>query len=106
MCSSDLKYRPWYDESFRALSILKAITQAFPEDGGVAAKSVEIRDRSGVTVSGTARNNAALLKMRDLLSASKHVTDVKVEHVKGGQNNQPLEFTFNFHWADSTPTAR
>jgi Tfp pilus assembly protein PilN len=100
------KYRPWYDESFRALSILKAITQAFPEDGGVAAKSVEIRDRSGVTVSGTARNNAALLKMRDLLSASKHVTDVKVEHVKGGQNNQPLEFTFNFHWADSTPTAR
>lgn len=95
------KYRPWYDESFRALSILRAITQAFPEDGTVAAKSVEIRDRSGITCSGTARNNAALLRMLDQLRASKQVKDVKVEHVKGGQNNQPLEFTFNFHWADT-----
>lgn len=95
------KFRPWFDESFRALSILKKVTEAFPEDGGVAAKSVEIRDRSGVTCSGTARNNAALLKMLDHLRASKQVTDVKVEHVKGGQNGQPLEFTFNFHWADS-----
>jgi Tfp pilus assembly protein PilN len=95
------KYRPWYDESFRALSILKAITSAFPEDGTVAAKSVEIRDRSGITCSGTARNNAALLRMLDQLRASKQVKDVKVEHVKGGQNNQPLEFTFNFHWADA-----
>jgi Tfp pilus assembly protein PilN len=95
------KYRPWYDESFRALSILRAITSAFPEDGTVAAKSVEIRDRSGITCSGTARNNAALLRMLDQLRASKQVKDVKVEHVKGGQNNQPLEFTFNFHWADA-----
>jgi len=94
------KYRPWYDESFRALSILKAVTQAFPEDGTVAAKSVEIRERAGVTCSGTARNNAALLRMLDLLRASKLVKDLKVEQVKGGQNNQPLEFTFNFNWAD------
>lgn len=95
------KYRPWYDESFRALSILKAITEAFPEDGAVAAKSVEIRDRAGVTCSGTARNNAALLKMREQLVASKKFKDVKLEHSKGGQNGQPLEFTLNFHWADA-----
>jgi Tfp pilus assembly protein PilN len=100
------KYRPWYDESYRTLSILRAVTQAFPEDNGVSAKSIEIRDRSGVTISGTARNNAALLKMRDQLSASKLVTDVKVEHVKGGQNNQPLEFTFNFHWANAAQASR
>lgn len=100
------KYRPWYDESFRALSILKAITSAFPEDGAVAAKSVEIRERAGVTCSGTARNNAALLKMLEQLKTARQVTDVKVEHVKGGQNNQPLEFTFNFHWADSAQASR
>ncbi|MEQ2009352.1 MAG: hypothetical protein ABMA26_21430 [Limisphaerales bacterium] len=100
------KFRPWFDESFRALSILKKVTEAFPEDGGVAAKSVEIRDRSGVTCSGTARNNAALLKMLDQLRASKQVTDVKVEHVKGGQNGQPLEFTFNFHWAEGAQASR
>ncbi len=100
------KYRPWFDESFRALSILKKITEAFPEDGGVAAKSVEIRDRSGVTCSGTARNNAALLRMLDHLRATKQITDVKVEHVKGGQNGQPLEFTFNFHWGDAPQASR
>lgn len=100
------KYRPWFDESFRALSILKKITEAFPEDGGVAAKSVEIRDRSGVTCSGTARNNAALLRMLDHLRTTKQITDVKVEHVKGGQNGQPLEFTFNFHWGDAPQASR
>ena len=94
------KFRPWYDESFRAMTILKTLTEAFPEDGSVSAKSIEIRDRSGVTCSGTARNNAAWLKMRDKLNASKQVADLKVEHIKGGQNNQPLEFTFNFHWGE------
>ncbi len=100
------KFRPWFDESFRALSILKTITEAFPEDGAVAAKSVEIRDRSGVTCSGTARSNAALLKMRDQLLASKKITDVKLEHQKGGQNGQPMEFTFNFHWVDNAQASR
>ena len=95
------KFRPWYDESFRAMTILKTLTEAFPEDGSVSAKSIEIRDRSGVTCSGTARNNAAWLKMRDKLSAAKLITDLKVEHIKGGQNNQPLEFTFNFHWGET-----
>ena len=100
------KFRPWYDESFRALSILKKVTEAFPEDGAVAAKSVEIRDRSGVTCSGTARSNQAWLKMLDQLRASKQITDVKVEHIKGGQNGQPMEFTFNFQWVEGNPGSR
>src|SRR5207237_3284980 len=27
------KFRPWFDESFRNLSILRKVTEAFPEDG-------------------------------------------------------------------------
>ena len=101
------KFRPWYDESFRALSILKAITEAFPEDGAVAAKTVEIQDRSGVTFSGTARNNSALLRMREQLGKTKGVSDLKASGpIKGGQNNQPLEFTFTFHWADTAQASR
>lgn len=96
------KYRPWFDESFRTLSILKKLTEAFPEDGAVAAKSVEIRDRSGVTCSGTARSNKALLDMLDRLRASKQITELKTEHTKAGQNGQPMEFTINFHWVDNT----
>lgn len=95
------KYRPWFDESYRALSILKAVTQSFPEDSSVSAKSIEIRDRSGVTVSGTARNNQAFLRMRDLLAKNKQVHDLKGGPQKSAPNNQLVEFTFNFHWVDA-----
>src|SRR5262249_44815020 len=37
------KYRPWFDNSFQNLSILRKLTEAFPEDGAVSAKTVEIR---------------------------------------------------------------
>ncbi len=96
------KYRPWFDESFRSLSILRKLTEAFPEDGGVSAKTVEIRDKSVVICTGTARNNQALLRTLDQLRAAKEVSDVKVEHIKGGNGGAPLEFTFNFHWANQT----
>jgi len=100
------KFRPWYDESFLTLSILKRLTEAFPEDGTVAAKSVEIRARSGVTCTGIARSNAAWLKMLDQLRAAKEITNLKVEHIKGGAGTQPLEFTFNFHWGERTQPTR
>jgi len=95
------KYRPWYDETYRSLAILKAVTQAFPEDSSVSAKSIEIRDRAGVTVTGTARNNQAFLRMRDQLTKNKQVHDLKGGPQKSAPNTQFVEFTFNFHWTDA-----
>ena len=89
------QYRPWFDDSFRSLSILRRLTEAFPADGVVTAKSVEIREQSTVTCSGTARDNQAFLKMLDQLRASKEVGNVKVDQVRG---KTPLQFTLNFQW--------
>jgi hypothetical protein len=89
------RFRPWFDESFRSLSILRQLTEAFPEDGAVAAKSVEIREPSMVTCSGTARDHQALLAMLDRLGAAKEVTAVQVEQIRG---KSPLQFSFNFRW--------
>ena len=89
------KYRPWFDESFRSLSILKQLTMAFPEDGAVTAKTVEIRDGNVVNCSGAARDNAALLRMLGQLRASDGVTDLKVDQIRG---KSPMQFTFDFHW--------
>ena len=89
------KYRPWFDESFRSLSILKQLTTAFPEDGAVTAKTVEIRDGNMVNCSGTARDNAALLRMLSQLRAADGVTDLKVDQIRG---KSPMQFTFDFHW--------
>ena len=52
------QYRPWFDDTFRSLAILRQLTLAFPEDGAVTAKTMEIRDGNTVTCSGTAQDNA------------------------------------------------
>jgi len=79
------------------LSILRQLTEAFPEDGSVSVRSVDIRDLATITCSGSARDSQALLKMRDQLSAAKGVSDVHIDQTRG---SSPVQFTFNFHWAE------
>jgi len=95
------EYRSWYDTSFRNLSILRKVTECFPETGAVTAKSFEIQGQTNVTVSGTARDNASLLRTQDLLRQSREVQAVKIEQIRG---KTPAQFTFNFRWVGgSTP---
>ena len=89
------RYRPWFDQSVRTLSILKRLTEAFPEDGAVSAKRIELREPARVTCSGTARNREAYNKMLDLLRRAPEVSEVHTDTQRG---NTPLEFTFNFQW--------
>ena len=86
------QFRPWFDDSFRSLSILRQITAAFPEDGSVFAKTVEIRDPGTVSCSGTSRDQQALLRVVDQLRASKKFNSVQVDQIRGKQ------FTINLHW--------
>lgn len=91
------QYRPWFDESGRSLSILKQLTQAFPEDGVVTAKTVEIREPNLVTCTGTAKDNASLLGMLDRLRKAGNVADLKVNRIQG---KSPMQFTFDFRWVE------
>jgi len=89
-------YRPWYDDSFRTLSILRQLTLAFPEDGVVTAKSIEIRDGgSTVSCSGNARDIASLLAMQAKLRMMTGVTDVHITQQRG---KSPMQFTFDFKY--------
>jgi hypothetical protein len=87
------KYRAYYDDQFRALQILRKLTQAFPDDGAVSAKTVEIRDLATVSCAGTARDNRAFLAMHAKLAAIDGVTGLHAE-VPHGQ--APLQFSLNF----------
>ncbi|MGA2029059.1 MAG: hypothetical protein ABSG87_03190 [Verrucomicrobiota bacterium] len=89
------QYRPWFDDSFRSLTILRQLTLAFPEDSEVTAKTVEINDGNVVNCSGTAQNNAALLRMLGQLRAMDGVTDLRVDQIRG---KSPMQFTFDFHY--------
>jgi hypothetical protein len=95
-------YRPWYDESLRSLSILRQLTTAFPEDGVVTAKTVEIRNANLVTCTGTARDNASLLRMLEKLRGVGNVADLKVDRIQG---KAPMQFTFDFRWVDGGANA-
>ena len=89
------QYRPWFDDSYRSLSILRQVTTAFPEDGVVTAKLVDIREGGAVSCSGTARDNAALLGMLTRLRGADGIADLKVDQIRG---KAPMQFTFDFHW--------
>lgn len=97
------KFRPWYDTSFRELNILRRLTEAFPEDGMVSAKQIEIRDPNKpgelltVTCTGTARTSAALLSMKDKLAKARNVQDIHTQMERG---TSPREFTFDFKWSE------
>ena len=92
------QFRPWFDESLRGLTILRQLTTAFPEDGVVTAKTVEIRDLNVVTCTGTTRDNPSLLKTLDRLRASVGVSEVRLVQIRGSK--PPLQFTFDFHWSE------
>ncbi len=91
------RYRPWFDDSFKCMSILRRVTEAFPEDGSVYAKTVEIRDPGLITCSGTARDQQALSRVYDQLRAMKEITSVQYDSIRGKQ------FTLNIHWGEGAP---
>lgn len=97
------QYRPWYDESVKGLTILRCLTQAFPEDGSVTAKTVEIRDLNVVTCTGTARNYQLLLQTLQKLRANRQVHDANLGPTRGQTPN--LQFSFTFAWTDGGPNA-
>lgn len=88
-------YRPWFDEQCRVLTIMRELTKAFPEDGVVSAKTVEIRDLTVVTCTGQTRDYQALLKTLERLRASSEFADVRLSQIRG---KTPMQFTFDFRW--------
>jgi hypothetical protein len=93
------EFSPWYDANFRSLSILKRVTECFPENGSVTAKTFEVHGNSIVTISGTARDNASLLRVQELLRKAKEVQGLKIEQIRA---KNPMQFTLTFRWIGST----
>jgi hypothetical protein len=89
------EFRPWYDTSFRSLSIMQRITECFPDNGAVTAKSFEVHGNAVVTISGTARDNASLLRVQEQLRKAKEVQSLKIEQIRG---KTPMQFTLTFRW--------
>lgn len=95
------EFRPWYDTTFRNLAIMRRVVECFPDNGSVTAKSFEIHGPATVSVSGTARDNASLLRTLDQLRQLKEIQGLKIEQIRG---KTPAQFTFTFRWVGTTGT--
>lgn len=95
------EFRPWYDTSFRNLTIMKRVVECFPDNGSVTAKSFEIHGPTSISVTGTARDNASLLRTLDLLRQAREIQGLKIEQIRG---KTPAQFTFTFRWVGTSGT--
>jgi hypothetical protein len=87
------KFRPWYDKSFP--DILAKLWAAFPDDGSVSARTVELHDLSLVTCSGNAKDNESFLKLHAKLADDTNEISGLHAEVHG---QKPMGFTVNFQW--------
>jgi hypothetical protein len=91
------QFRPWYDDTFRDLAILRQLTLAFPENGVVTAKTIQIQEGNTVSCSGNAQDNASLLALLGKLSDVGGVSNLKVDLIHG---KAPMQFTFDFQYGN------
>jgi hypothetical protein len=89
------KFRPWYDTSCRDLQILRKLKDAFPDDGSVSAKKVEIHEVSAVTCSGIARDNESFSRLHAKLGDDTNQISGLHAEVHG---QKPMDFTLSFQW--------
>jgi hypothetical protein len=89
------RFKPWFDDSIPSLTVARILTEAFPEEGSVWLKSMEIKDRSEATCSGQARGNREWMAMVDRLRNTPGVLDLQILQVRGAA---PLQFTLSFRW--------
>ena len=89
------RFRPWFDAAPLNLQALESLTAAFPEQGDVWAKNVQIGEDFKVTCNGFAQNQPALLGLLDRLRARPDVTGVQVQQVRG---EKPVQISLTFKW--------
>jgi Tfp pilus assembly protein PilN len=89
------QFRPWYDPSAYTLELLEVLNLAFPDQGDVWAKSIQVGEESKVTFTGFARSQNSLMSMLERLRSRPEVTNVQVVQLRG---DNPLQFTVTYKW--------
>ena len=89
----------WLRSEPDALSVMRLIARAFPEEGEVWATRLTIRGLREVSVTGKARSREAWLHMQQALRDMAGVVDLRMtqtrESLAGGE---PMTFSLNFRW--------
>jgi hypothetical protein len=84
------QFRAWSDALPLTVGALEGLVSAFPEQGDVWAKNIQVGENGKVTCTGFARSQAALLGLLDRLRARPGVSEIKVQQMRG---ENPVEFS-------------
>jgi hypothetical protein len=90
------RFHPWFNAAPETVQMMEGLVTAFPEQGDVWAKSVQIAEGSKVTCTGFATSQSALMGLLDRLRARKDVSALQVQHLRG---NNPIQFSVTYKWA-------
>lgn len=89
------RFRPWFEPAPQILQGMESVVSAFPDQGDVWAKSIQVTEGYKITCTGFARSQSALLAMLDRLRARPDVASVQVQQMRG---DKPVQFSFTCKW--------
>lgn len=89
------QFRPWFEPTPQNLQILEGLTESFPDEGTVWAKSIQIGEGFKVTCTGFAKSQGALHSLIDRVRARPDVSAVQVQQERG---ENPVQFSFTYKW--------
>ncbi|HEX4083817.1 MAG TPA: PilN domain-containing protein [Chthoniobacteraceae bacterium] len=90
-------FQPWFDPVPVGVRELENIATAFPKEGDVWAKSIQVAEDHKVTCTGYARSHPALLALMDHMRASPEIKGLQVEQIRG---ENPIQFTLTYQWEE------
>jgi Tfp pilus assembly protein PilN len=88
-------YRPWFEPAPQGLQLLDSLIQAFPDQGDVWAKSIQVAEGGKVTCTGFARSQPALMALLARMRARPDITALQVQQIRGAN---PIEFSITYQW--------
>ncbi len=91
------QFRPWFNRKIPSLSVLKILTERFPDDGSIWVKTVQIENESFITFSGFANQNEMLLETIDSLNEVEAIEALQVRQMTG---KEPLQYSLQFLWVE------
>ena len=76
--------RQWFDGRPRHLDVLRQLTLAFPEDGGVFATSLAMNERMRLVLAGCSNDEQGVRDLLGKLQASSSFNNVKLQYMREG----------------------
>jgi len=89
------EFRPWFAATPQGLQLMESLVSAFPDQGDVWAKSVQVAEGYKVTCTGYAKTQQALLALLDKMRKRPDITALQVQQMRG---DSPVQFAITYQW--------